>query len=1119
MNKKYRIAVLGGEVEEKRQSRFITGFLRQTHEDNIDVCIFSMYRKYQDTVERESGDSNIFRLFNPLSFDGIVLIKDSIQTNGLCQEIENRIEEEFNGPVLVIDRESEFFPSVYEDDHAGMAALVTHLIEVHGYRDIAYISGKRWHPHAVKRLQGYLDTMKKFNLRVKDDMIYHGDFWYSSGEQAYRKFKADGRKLPEAVVCANDEMAIGLCEALEKDGLRVPEDIAVVGFDSTEEGRTGPRVLTSTILADEECGVYAAAYIRDRLNCVKEHPFMEKPKLFIGETCGCKLHDNNDQGCIRRTSWLTDRMAEGLRTVGNMMPDNLLMQPNLQAFLGTLYSYAYQLSDVESLLICLAPQWCDADKDASVHVSNTGYPDKMICALRYNKSGLNGMAGTEEEFDSQLLIPEFAKEHEESLAYFFTPLFFGPECFGYAAVSYGDKARSYDVDYRMWLAEAQRDLEGLRRSMLIEALKKQLESGSHNKFGTVDSRYELLSDEEKEDFALVGRILDENLLTYFFQPIVRASDGSIFSYEALMRSTTEKRISPLDIIKYANLQGRLIDVERATFFNVLKFMEAESSSFGDAKVFINSIPGVKLKDDDFESVKELISRNAHRTVVELTEEAELEDSELDAVKELFDRLNIQIAIDDYGTGYSNISNLLRYMPNYVKIDRALLSGIDSKPQKQHFVGEIIKFCRDNDIMSLAEGIETTEELRKVIHMGVDLIQGYYTAKPSAEIIPKINDMIRNEICTYYKEHIDGTDNRIYKAGKGSRVSLSMLSKDGYTDILIGDENAVYKDISIVGSPNMSTDLHVQILPGYNGVITLENASFSNIKGRPCIEISEGCDVTIKLHGDNTLKGNGILVPEGSCLTFIGDGNLSININYSEFYGIGNNVGSGNGEINFEQDGLINIKAMGQDGVCIGSGFGGRIRILKGQYSLKGVGVRCVGIGSIDGDFRFEISSCMMGIEVNAEQAVGIGSLESTSGLYLTKTSLNLTGSGDFVAAIGTLNGTDADVFIENSRVNISLRSDDSTCIGALNGRTDLGINHTSATIDNAGDRALIYGGFKQLTRIEMNKADIRTDVHNDLDLDTYAKDEDFMIRGGRILSMINDESRKRTIDFGPRGRS
>ena len=1112
MARKRRIAVLGGEVEEKRQSRFITGFLRQARAEDMDVCVFSMFRKYQDTPIRESGDANIFNLFNPVAFDGVVIIKDSIQTNGVCHDIETRINDEFNGPVLVIDRESDFFPSVYEDDHAGMAALVTHMIEVHGYRDIAYVSGKRWHTHAVKRLQAYCDTMKKFGLHVREERIFHGDFWYTSGEQAIREFSLSREGLPEAVVCANDEMAIGVCEALEEMGLRVPEDIAVVGFDSTEEGRTGPRVMTSAVFPDEENGVYAAIYIRAKLDGVKEPEFLDKPRLLIGETCGCCRCDEN-KNCIRRDSWMTERMAEGIHTVYNMMPENLFLQSSLQNFLGTVYSYTYQLRDVESLRICIADQWINMDKDVNLHINNTGYPGKMICAVRYNGSGKDGIAGTDEVFQTSMLLPEFEEEHEEPLAYFFTPLFFESECFGYAAVSYGDKARSYDVDYRFWMSVVSRCLEVLRRSLVAEGLKKQLESNLMNKFSSSNARYELLTDEEKQDYELVRKILDENLLTYFFQPIVRASDGEIYSYEALMRSNTEKRISPLDIIKYAGIQGRLPDVERATYYNVLGIMEENEEAFGEAKVFLNSIPGLRLEEDDFEAIKELLKRNCHRTVIELTEEAELDEAELEHMKNLFRELNLEIAIDDYGTGYSNVSNLLRYMPNYVKIDRMLLSGIDSKPQKQHFVSEIIKFCRDNDIMSLAEGIETREEMRTVIHMGVDLIQGYYTAKPSADIIPRINEMVRNEINAFYQERQDGTDKRIHMAGSTNRISLGMLYRDGYTDISVGDENAVYKDIAIIGSPGLNTDMHMQILPGYTGAITLENVVFSNIKGRPCIDIGENCDVTLRLQGENLLRGIGIRVPQGSRLIIVGDGNLRVEINYPRYYGIGNDEEERHGEILFDQDGKISIKASGQEGIGIGSGLGGQIKIERGQYELRCGGVSCVGIGAIKGDSRFQICSCMFEAEVNAERCVGAGSLEGSAGLYVSKSTLNLMSSADVAAGIGTINGTDSDILIEDSRVNISLRADESTCIGAVHGRTDLAMDHSSGYLENAGDAALIFGGIEQITRLNMDKADVKSETHTKLGRDTYAEGEDIRIFDGRMRCMVNDKEVERKPVF------
>ncbi len=113
-------------------------------------------------------------------------------------------------------------------------------------------------------------------------------------------------------------------------------------------------------------------------------------------------------------------------------------------------------------------------------------------------------------------------------------------------------------------------------------------------------------------------------------------------------------------------------------------------------------------------------------------------------------MGIETAVDDYGPGYSNVSNLLRYTPDYVKIDRALLSGIQDSPQKQHFVKDVIEFAHSNGIVALAEGVETSEELKTVVMLGVDLLQGYYVAMPAKEMIQSINSQIADEIRQYSK---------------------------------------------------------------------------------------------------------------------------------------------------------------------------------------------------------------------------------------------------------------------------------------------------------------------------------------------------------------------------------
>ena len=105
-----RIALLLGQAEEFYQYRFIDGFLRQTFDADLDVCIFSMYLKYQDTEAREKGDKRIYSLVNFSLFDAVVVLPDTIQTPGMAGEIEDRIKAEFDGPVLYVDLASKTFP-------------------------------------------------------------------------------------------------------------------------------------------------------------------------------------------------------------------------------------------------------------------------------------------------------------------------------------------------------------------------------------------------------------------------------------------------------------------------------------------------------------------------------------------------------------------------------------------------------------------------------------------------------------------------------------------------------------------------------------------------------------------------------------------------------------------------------------------------------------------------------------------------------------------------------------------------------------------------------------------------------------------------------------------------
>ncbi len=1128
-DKRKRIALLMGQADEEYQNAFLNGFIRNIKAAGLGVCVFTMNKEYQNTTQREKGDSSIFGVVNFELFDGVVVLADTIQTSDLLRRLEERIYHEFSGSVFFVDGESQYFSTLWTDSDGPMKALVSWLIEKCGYKDFAFLNGKKWHRHSVQRLASFRECLIEHGLTVREDRIYDGDFWYSSGVLLARKFAEQRDDLPEIVVCANDVMAIGLCAELTAQGFDIPGDIAVAGFDSCYEGRRSPKALTSAFLAPFECGAFAADSIVRLMNGnTPEEGYQAAPKLFKGETVR-RLDDDQmeDRSADRRHGWATIDSAMSYSSVHNTFDLDILNQFDLNSFLSTLFDYVCQMPAVRCFHLMLDSRWVSKNIAKDIPLWSE-LSREVIPAIEYNsEDSTKNSVDLTKRFDRSALLPGFSDYMGEPMAAFFTPLFFEERCFGYAEISFKegshgyaalDNAESYhgyDTEFALWICAVSRGLEGLLRMFNLTETARQLGETTEavRKKERENRKYSELSQEEKKEYREVQKILDQNLFHYFFQPIVSAMDGEIYSYEALMRAQSALPINPLKVIHYADLAGRLNDVERATFLNVLGMVEKEPF-LKERQVFINSIPGTRLSNVDEGKIERLLKKHSDHVVVEFTESSELNDQELAELKDKYRQLGAGIALDDYGTGYSNVSNLLRYMPDIVKIDRSLLSNIENSQQKQHFVREIIDFCHENGIKALAEGVETSEELRIVIGFGADLIQGYYTARPAPEVIASISDEIRREIRHYQQERQDGAVQSVYVAGKTNRVLLSNLVREGHNTILIGHDRMTYRDVTFIGTPGQSTNIHIEIAKGYAGTIVLDNARLSNVKSRPCIDVPAGASLTVILNGDNSLEGGGILVEEGGELRLEGEGELRIRLDAQEYYGIGSSIKSRHGKLIFSQKGEISIDATGHTGVAIGSGLGGEIELNHGRYRIRQAGFAGVSIGSFEGDENFYISGSDVAVDVTLSDYVGFGSMNGSVDVKVEHSLINCYANAKKMAGFGTLTGEKAKIVIHDANVRMDLKADESTGAGSLTGETHLSIDHGGMRIVSEGDATLAFGGHNEETHIDLNFADTKVDIRTGENTDTHAKPENFTITKGRSSFYVNGEEIERDSNSG-----
>ncbi|MBR1393052.1 MAG: EAL domain-containing protein [Ruminococcus sp.] len=653
--------------------------------------------------------------------------------------------------------------------------------------------------------------------------------------------------------------------------------------------------------------------------------------------------------------------------------------------------------------------------------------------------------------------------------------------------------------------------ENIRLMNAAFSIAYELMSAREKQAAEEKSRLVELSETERSEIAMVQRLLDYNMFTYHFQPIVRADNGEIYSYEALMRAEGMPGITPFHILKYAELSHRLGDVEQYTFINVIRYLDEHAELFKGRKVFINSMPNVRVGTDKLTEITGLLKQHAESIVVEMVENSQFVDDTLEKVKEQFHDMGIPIAIDDFGTGYSNISNLLRYSPDYVKLDRSLISGIQDNPNKRHLVREIIDFCHSNSIMALAEGVEASEELRTLILMGIDLIQGFYTARPSPEVLSSLPYDIRAEIKAHHAERTDGQRMRVYQSPNGEMISLERLQKEGYSKILVGSGWSE-GSVTVTGELQLYTGIHIEIAEGFKGTVTLENAHLSNQVDRPCIDIGDNCEATFVLIGENKLTNSGIRVPETSTFILQGNGGLSIKLGNADFYGIGNDLFSPHGDLIFDQDGSVEITAESHTGVCIGSGMGGKIFIRRGRYIIKAMGALSVGIGAAAGPTDIDIIGCDLDCLATGAYSVAMGSSDSNAEIKMLYSHIVCHSESQLSVGIGTLHGEKATVRAESTNLQVTGSGDALTVIGALTNSSDISILRSSLKARCEGSRALLFGSYRGGTNIELTDVDLSAEMATEFRVCAIAEEKDVHVSGGRChLSFGDWESDKLVI--------
>jgi LacI family transcriptional regulator len=174
------------------------------------------------------------------------------------------------------------------DNEAGMRALVRHLVRDHGYRSLAYLAGRSDSPDNRARASAFESEAVASKAKVSMGAEWQGNYSAAGGAQVVESLLDGGRKLPRAIVCANDQTALGVMHALARRRINVPGDVAVTGFDDVPVARHLHPPLTTVRQPMQEMGKTAFDVLYSRISTGRGEPDVVLPvQLIIRESCGC----------------------------------------------------------------------------------------------------------------------------------------------------------------------------------------------------------------------------------------------------------------------------------------------------------------------------------------------------------------------------------------------------------------------------------------------------------------------------------------------------------------------------------------------------------------------------------------------------------------------------------------------------------------------------------------------------------------------------------------------------------------------------------------------------------------------------------------------------------------
>lgn len=495
MNK--RIAVIVAGIDETYQSSILRGIESVASKCGFDCYVFVSFTGMKDNKSHDFGEMNIFRLPDFRRFDGAVLLTNTIDCPPVVSGILDRIKAA-GIPAVSIDNKVQGLLHIGIDNCSAMREITEHFIKVHGFTKINYISGPVDNPESADRLNTFLKVTSENNITVEKERIFYGDFRGDSGKEAIEYFLGGELEMPQAIICANDVMAAAAVNRLHSAGIRIPDDIAVSGFDDVFDSHNLRVELTSVERPLMRSGMLACEMLYEKFNdTLKQESIMLNMEPKFTESCGCekctiKSAEEYKEANIRNFNRIDT--INHYMSIFNGLACDLNGAGNFDDYIDTLKNFV-KLIDPGEFYFCLNENWSFESDDITREIQDSKkvpecYEENINVPIVY----CNGSFTDKMSIKLEELLPKPDGITDNPKLYYILPLHFGERCMGYMAIS-NCRISLHNALFQSWCITVNNSLENIRKIKALDNAVKKLErlyvqdtfSGIYNRYGFVNA--------------------------------------------------------------------------------------------------------------------------------------------------------------------------------------------------------------------------------------------------------------------------------------------------------------------------------------------------------------------------------------------------------------------------------------------------------------------------------------------------------------------------------------------------------------------------------------------------------------------------------------------------------